>query len=125
MSKKRGHHEGGITKRKDGRWQGTVTIGKNDDGSQRRQYIYGKTRSEVAEKINKLINFVCIVCGLSISSSSNVQVSTKDGSHKLWFMQESYGISVWTTDSNDTNVDGISWKETQAITTDEIDALFV
>lgn len=56
MSKKRGHHEGGITKRKDGRWQGTVTIGKNDDGSQRRQYIYGKTRSEVAEKINKLIN---------------------------------------------------------------------
>lgn len=56
MSKKRGHHEGGITKRKDGRWQGTITIGKNDDGSQRRQYIYGKTRSEVAEKINKLIN---------------------------------------------------------------------
>lgn len=55
MSKKRGHNEGGITKRKDGRWQGTITIGKNNDGSQRRQYIYGKTRSEVAEKINKLI----------------------------------------------------------------------
>ena len=56
MSKKRGHNEGGITKRKDGRWQGTVTIGRNDNGTQRRQYIYGKTRSEVAAKINKVIN---------------------------------------------------------------------
>ena len=58
MSKKRGNNEGSIVKRKDGRWQGAVTIGRNDDGSQRRQYVYGKTRSEVAEKINKLINSI-------------------------------------------------------------------
>lgn len=58
MSKKRGHNEGSIVKRKDGRWQGAVTIGRNDDGGQRRQYVYGKTRGEVAEKMNKLINSI-------------------------------------------------------------------
>ena len=56
MSKKRGNNEGCIVKRKDGRWQGSVTIGRNDDGTQRRQYVYGKTRSEVAEKVNALIH---------------------------------------------------------------------
>lgn len=58
MGKKRGNNEGSITKRKDGRWQGSVTIGRNEDGSQRREYVYGKTRTEVAEKINNLINSV-------------------------------------------------------------------
>ena len=58
MSKKRGHNEGSIVKRKDGRWQGAVTIGRNDDGSQRRQYVYGKTRGEVAEKMNNLISSI-------------------------------------------------------------------
>ena len=55
---KRGNNEGSITKRKDGRWQGAVTIGRNDDGSLRRQFIYGKTRREVAEKVNSLINSI-------------------------------------------------------------------
>lgn len=58
MSKKRGNNEGSITKRKDGRWQGAVTIGRNDDGTPRRQFIYGKTRREVAEKVNTLINSI-------------------------------------------------------------------
>lgn len=58
MSKKRGHNEGSITKRKDGRWQGAVTTGRNEDGSQRRRYVYGKTRSEVSEKINELLHSI-------------------------------------------------------------------
>ena len=52
---RRSNKEGSITLRKDGRWMASVTIGKNDDGTQRRQYIYGKTRGEVAEKLNKLL----------------------------------------------------------------------
>ena len=52
---KRGNNEGSISKRKDGRWQGAVTVGRNSDGSQRRQYVYGKTRSEVSAKMNELI----------------------------------------------------------------------
>ena len=57
---KRGHHEGSIVKRKDGRWHGAVTIGKNPDGSQKRKYVYGKTRNEVATKINELLHSINI-----------------------------------------------------------------
>lgn len=73
MSKKRGSGEGSIAKRKDGRWQGSVTIGKNDDGSQRRQYVYGKTRGEVAEKMNELIN--TINKGMFIDKNDNPTVA--------------------------------------------------
>ncbi len=52
---KRGNNEGSIVKRKDGRWQGAVTIGRNPDGTQKRQYVYGKTRTEVSEKINSIL----------------------------------------------------------------------
>ena len=53
MSRK-GNNEGCIIKRSDGRWQGSVTVGKNANGTQRRQYVYGKTRKEVAEKLNQI-----------------------------------------------------------------------
>jgi len=62
--------------------------------------------TSTSEMKEKIINFVCIVCGLELSPSSNIQVLTKDNNHKLWFMQESYGISVWITDFDDVNVDG-------------------
>lgn len=52
---KRGNNEGSIVKRKDGRWQGAVTIGRNPEGTQKRQYVYGKTRTEVSEKINSIL----------------------------------------------------------------------
>ncbi len=52
---RRGKNEGSITTRSDGRWQGSVTIGRNPDGSQRRKYVYAKTRTEVAAKMNELI----------------------------------------------------------------------
>ena len=55
MSKKRGNNEGSIVKRKDGRWQGAITVGRNSDGSQKRLYVYGKTRTEVSEKINSVL----------------------------------------------------------------------
>lgn len=52
---RRGKNEGSISKRKDGRWQGCVTIGRNPNGTQRRKYFYAKTRCEVAAKMNDLI----------------------------------------------------------------------
>lgn len=51
MSKKRGAGEGSITQRKDGMWQGAVTVGRNKNGTQKRKYFYGKTRAEVSKKI--------------------------------------------------------------------------
>ena len=56
MGKKRGAGEGSITKRKDGTWQAAVTIGRDKMGRQKRQYFYGKTRSEVNKKMTKAIN---------------------------------------------------------------------
>ena len=43
---KRGQGEGSISQRKDGVWQAAVSVG---DG--RRQYFYGRTRREVADKL--------------------------------------------------------------------------
>jgi integrase len=55
-TKKRGNNEGSIYKRKDGLWCGQITIGRDENGRQKRQYFYGKTRQEVAEKIAKALN---------------------------------------------------------------------
>jgi integrase len=48
--RKRGQGEGSIYKRKDGRWNAVVNLG-HQNGKLRRKYFYGKTRSEVAEKL--------------------------------------------------------------------------
>ena len=80
---RRANNEGSITQRKDGRWMASVTIGKNDDGTQRRQYIYGKTRGEVAEKLNKLI--VSISDGSYIDKKKNPTVGDW-----LWYWLDTY-----------------------------------
>lgn len=64
MSKRRGNGEGSIFKDKSGNWRGVITIGVNADGSQKRKTFYGKTRNEVADKVNKALsdlrNHICI-----------------------------------------------------------------
>ena len=55
MAKRRGDGEGSITKRKDGKWQGSVLTGYNPEtGKPVRKYFYGRTRKEVQEKINEV-----------------------------------------------------------------------
>jgi len=49
MARRRGNGEGSITRRKDGRWEARYTSGA------KRKTIYGKTRSEVAEKLAKAV----------------------------------------------------------------------
>lgn len=48
--KQRGHGEGSIFQRKDGRWVAQITL---EDG--RRKLLYGKTRKEVHEKLQKAL----------------------------------------------------------------------
>lgn len=50
MTKKRGNGEGTIYKRKDGRWVGVVHLGW-DGGKRRRKYVYGETRTQVADAL--------------------------------------------------------------------------
>src|ERR1700680_4919060 len=47
---RRGHGEGSITRRKDGRYQAALTLENH-----KRKYIYGKTRKEVQDKLNKAL----------------------------------------------------------------------
>ena len=72
MGRKRGNNEGSIVKRKDGRWQGAITVGRNSDGSQKRLYVYGKTRTEVSEKINAVL--YDINSGLYVDKTQNPTV---------------------------------------------------
>lgn len=49
--KTRGNGEGSICKRKDGSWQGQVSVGKDENGKPKRVTYYGKTRKEVQDKV--------------------------------------------------------------------------
>jgi integrase len=52
MAKKRANGEGTILKRKDGKWQGQVTIGRDQStGKLKRVTYYGRTQKEVQQKI--------------------------------------------------------------------------
>ncbi len=48
--KRRGHGDGGITQRKDGRWEARIDLGYQDGKRQRKVY-YGKTRREVVDQL--------------------------------------------------------------------------
>lgn len=55
MAKKRGNGEGSIYySEKLGRYVAQVSLGYKDDGTPKRKSLYGKTRKEVSEKMNKL-----------------------------------------------------------------------
>lgn len=57
MAKKRGHGEGSISQRKDGRWMGQITIGIDPTTKKlRRITFYGKTRREVQDKLREAQN---------------------------------------------------------------------
>jgi integrase len=51
---RRGNNEGSIFQRKDGRWVGEVTVGYKSNGKPIVKTVYGKSRSEVAQKVNAM-----------------------------------------------------------------------
>jgi integrase len=54
--KRRGRGEGSIYERADGLWATSLSLGYNDAGRRRRRTIYGKSKSEVQEKLRQLID---------------------------------------------------------------------
>lgn len=50
---KNGNNEGSIRKRKNGTWEGRYTLGYDARGRQKQLSVYGKTRAEVARKLNE------------------------------------------------------------------------
>ena len=67
---KKGNNEGSVYKDKNGRWRGVVTLPTVDD-KVKKKYFYGKTRKEVSDKVNTVINqlknntyLIGLMCGL-------------------------------------------------------------
>lgn len=56
MTKKRANGEGNIRKRKDGRWEGRYTAGRNEQGKLIYKNVLGRTQAEVKEKLAKAID---------------------------------------------------------------------
>jgi integrase len=56
MARKRANGEGCISRRKDGTWCAVATIGRNQDGKLKQKFLYGRTRQEVANKLNETMH---------------------------------------------------------------------
>lgn len=53
---KKGNNEGSIRRRSNGTWEGRYSDGRDDNGRQIQRSVYGKTRKEVAEKLNAVLH---------------------------------------------------------------------
>ena len=55
MAKRNANGMGTVTKRKDGRWQAAVYV-PQPDGTEKRKFVYGKTRDEAEDERRKLVD---------------------------------------------------------------------
>ena len=54
-NKKRKYGEGSVFLRKDGRWEGRIIIGYNENGNPKTKNVTAKTQAECKEKLAELI----------------------------------------------------------------------
>lgn len=52
--KRRGRGEGAVFERDDGQWVGSVSLGYNESGKRKRRTVYGATKKEVLDKLDRL-----------------------------------------------------------------------
>ena len=55
MGSKRANGEGTVRKRKDGRWEGFITVGHKENGKPIYKSVFAKTQKELMPKLRKLI----------------------------------------------------------------------
>lgn len=72
MAKKRANGEGTVRKRSDGRWEGSIIIGRNNNGKLITKSVFGKTQKELIPKLHRLINQYK---GIALTESSNMTLS--------------------------------------------------
>jgi integrase len=53
-ARRRGHGEGSVVQRADGRWQVQVDLGRGVDGRRRRKYAYAATQADAIDKLRRL-----------------------------------------------------------------------
>jgi len=54
MSRRRAPGEGSLRKRKDGRWEASLTVGHTARGNPKRRFVYARTRTKVVTKLEEL-----------------------------------------------------------------------
>ena len=54
MANRRGHGEGSVTQRADGRWMVRVDLGRGADGKRRRKAAYAHTQADAVHKLKRL-----------------------------------------------------------------------
>lgn len=54
MARKRKAGDGTVRQRKDGRWEGRIVIGYDDNGYPKTENVLAKTKKECVEKLQKL-----------------------------------------------------------------------
>lgn len=54
MARKRKAGDGTVRQRKDGRWEGRIVIGYDDNGYPKTKNVLAKTKKECVEKLQKL-----------------------------------------------------------------------
>ena len=60
MAKRNANGDGSIYQRKDGRWCAAVTIGYDENGKQKKKYIYDRDREQLRIKLLALQNDIVI-----------------------------------------------------------------
>ena len=55
MAGRRKNGTGTIRERSDGRWEGRIVIGYNDEGTAKTKSVFAPTRAECSKKLNQLI----------------------------------------------------------------------
>ncbi len=53
MTTRRGTGDGGLYKRADGRWEGSIDLGYGLDGKRKRKRVYSRTRAEALDKLRR------------------------------------------------------------------------
>ncbi len=72
MGSRRANGEGTIRKRKDGRWEGFITVGHKEDGKPIYKSVFAKTQKELLPKLRKLIEDYR---GVELTEESKMTVS--------------------------------------------------
>ena len=73
MSGRRKNGTGTIRERSDGRWEGRIVIGYNDEGTAKTKSVFAPTRAECSKKLNQLIaESYCITGKLPTQAKSSM-----------------------------------------------------
>lgn len=98
MAKRRANNEGGLSKRKDGKWVASLKVGMGNDGKPKYRYLYGKTQKEALQKLTELK--ITLNMGVDIAQGD----ITVEEWLKVWMATYKKKLKPTTKTSYDNNI---------------------